>query len=181
MMRSAIAAGCCGLLWVLFGSSAAGTNRLVNADFEATGGWRYEGAASGVNEWRSHGGGKYNAALMGMWYSRGTFGAIEQDGIPVRGGETHLLTAWLWADISWYPQRQSVRIGYFNAEHHAVDTQEYALPRIMPHWQRVAWTSTAPLDAVTACIRFQTEDVDFHGALTVDDLYFGTPDGAPSD
>jgi hypothetical protein len=154
-------------------TSIAAENLLKNPGFEHDEAWAADQAASLRNMWRSHDGGHYNAAILGLWATQGANGFVEQRDIPVEPGKTYVFKAWLWADLGWNPESQFLKVIFLDDEQQPLSEQTVDVPGIHPIWTPVKCEATAPAKAATAIVRIGALQVSAHGALTIDDLFFG--------
>lgn len=164
------------LLALCFSSGAFGAgdnNLLKNSGFEEEGFWLAHEAASVREHWRSHDGGRCNAAILGRWAGLGEHGMIEQRGIPVEAGRRYELEGWLWGDPGWRPQRQYARITFYDAEGFVVGEETHGLSPAVSIWTLFQCVALAPAGASTASVALAAHFTTGYGSLTIDDLYFG--------
>ena len=163
-------AGCIALINV---AAHGSTNLARNPGFEQDGGWVASGSGHTKNEWRSHDGGHFNAAILGVWATKGLEGAVEQFDLPVEEQQTYVLSVWLWADISWSPQAQGIGITFYDQDGNRLSGEHLPISFIPPTWKKFTLSAKAPERAETASIRIEATEVSWHGSLTIDDVFFG--------
>lgn len=181
------------LLLLSIAGAVSAENLLRNPGFEIQGSWNAYLYAFTRNLWRSHDGGRYNAALMGQWADKPLGGVIdrrlwadrsfnamiEQRDIRVEPGVLHVFRAWVWGDPGWAPEQQYLKIVFLDREGYILDTTKEILPRIYQVWTPVECRARAPADTVFATVAIGARNVTLYGALTIDDLYFGPANTLP--
>lgn len=175
------------VLLVVLAVAAPGENLLNNPGFEEKGHWTAYLFAHVRNQWRSHDGGRYNAAILGLWADKGVprvinrrlwadqapNGMIEQRHISVEPGKRYVFKAWLWADLGWQPTEQFMKIIFSDLEGFILGEAYCEIPPIHPMWTPVQCVATAPEGSVCASVAIGARGVTLYGALTIDDVYFG--------
>lgn len=157
---------------VAMAARAQGENLLQNPGFEGDGHWVAEGSASLQNQWRSHEGGQFNAAILGMWATQGDEGYILHEHVVVVPDTRYQLSAWLWADLGWMPGEQYMSIAFYSDGGELLDQVKAVIPEIHPYWTPMKCLAVSPSNAVSARICIGARNISHHGALTIDDVSF---------
>jgi hypothetical protein len=172
---------------MLSAAPSRGQNLLKNPGFEESGGWTAYMLAALQNQWRSHDGGHYNAAILGLWADkevggiidrtqwadRAPNGLIEQRGLPVQAGRRYTFQAWLWADPGWRPRQQFMKITFYDEKGFIIGDSSLELTALSSDWTHERLSAEAPAGAATAAISIGARGVSAYGALTIDDTFFG--------
>lgn len=158
------------LPFLLLSLASHAENLLRNPRFEEEGGWNIVGSAWSRNKWRSHDQpGRYTAALLGGWATKGRSGEIRQQHIPANAGD-YTLTAWVWIDFGWQTTDQYMEIEFLDESglHTVSSITQIEAP--LKEWTRITLPSTAPSNTASATVRVFASNISDLGSLAVDDV-----------
>lgn len=186
MVSRILAAATAVALWAgLPGLSARAdvTNLLNNSGFETAGSsasraqyWeagnpddhgQMTGNVARVN-WRSHSG-SWIGTIRGTWTNAGTAGTFWQE-VPAKSNSTYAFSAWFWADNSWNPGEQGMKLEFFDASTNLVQVLSSNFYDVAENWIQKSVQGVAPTNAAWARVVIYASAVSPDGALQFDDL-----------
>lgn len=128
------------------------------------------GNARRVN-WRAHAG-SWEGTLRGTWAGAGSSGGFWQE-VPATPGRRYRYTAWFWADSSWSPGAQGMKLEFFSGATKGETLLQAAtnfLTGIGETWVERSMEGIAPSNATWARVVIFTDNASANGALQFDDL-----------
>lgn len=124
-------------------------------------------------DWRSRDG-MYILVVRGQWAGTDDHGGCWQE-VGAIPGVTYYAAAWFWADESWSPKKQEIKIEFWNTDYsQKLAEKSHALEDIGPEWTHRHLSATAPNDAAWARLVINVDGVGEAGALQIDSVYMST-------
>lgn len=160
-------------------------NLIYNGSFEAESSFSY-GAAQNwkMNDPDDHGDawgsaarenwrakeGTFLMAVRGGWADTGDYGGVWQEA-EGRANQTYRLSAWFWADASWHPQLQEMKIEFWNWDRtELLGSAVHKIEDVGEEWKQMDLTAISPEGTEWVRIVFNVAGASNEGSLQVDDV-----------
>ncbi len=128
------------------------------------------GNALRVN-WQGHSG-SWQGTVRGTWANLGNYGSFWQE-VPAIVGRKYVFSAWLWADNTWSPGTQGIKLEFWRGETVGTNLISAVTNRftgIGQSWTNKSVTATAPAGSEWVRVVVFATNVSAEGALQFDDL-----------
>ncbi|MBW7908348.1 MAG: hypothetical protein H3C50_05425 [Kiritimatiellae bacterium] len=171
-------------LGLTLAGSALADNLLYNGSFESESSFSY-GAAQNwkMNDPDDHGDawgsaarenwrakdGTFIMAIRGLWADTGDFGGVWQEA-EGRGNQTYRLTAWFWADSTWAPQQQEMKIEFWNWDRtELLGSAVQNIENVGEDWTQRELVAVSPDGTEWVRVVFNVSGASHEGSLQIDD------------
>lgn len=145
-------------------SSGSAQNWKMNDPDDHGDAW---GSSSREN-WRAKDG-AFMMAIRGTWAGAGDYGGVWQEA-EGRGNQTYRLSAWFWADPSWKPQSQEMKIEFWNWDRTALlGSAVQNIEDIGEEWKQRELVAVSPDGTEWVRVVFNVSGTGEAGALQIDD------------
>lgn len=175
--------------------SGQAENLLSNGSFEAESSTSYAFAQNwkmndpdnhgdawgnaGRENWRAKDG-AFIMAIRGLWVNMGDNGGVWQEA-EGRPGQTYRLSAWFWADSTWSPHAQEMKIEFWNRDHsEMLGSTAQKIEGVGEDWKEISLTAIAPEGTEWVRAVFLASGVSGEGSLQIDDASLELVSASPA-